>query len=128
MIADKMAREDIRSRTSFSNMEGVSYAMIEVSNLTKLYGTKRAVNDISFTINEGEVVGFLGPNGAGKSTTMNMICGIVRPTLGKTMFMGEDFGKNRKRLINNLGYIPLSLFFNSLEHFIVSIVRPQPKK
>ena len=67
------------------------------------------MENLNIEIEEGEVFGLLGPNGAGKSTTMNMICGIVRPTLGKTMFMGEDFGKNRKKLINNLGYIPQEL-------------------
>ena len=49
--------------------------MIEVKNLTKYYGDKLAVNDISFTVNDGEILGFLGSNGAGKSTTMNMITG-----------------------------------------------------
>jgi ABC-2 type transport system ATP-binding protein len=49
--------------------------MIEVSQLTKVYGDKRGVDKISFTINEGEIVGFLGPNGAGKTTTMNIITG-----------------------------------------------------
>ena len=52
--------------------------MIQVSHLTKKYGEKYAVKDISFTVNEGEILGFLGPNGAGKSTTMNMITGYLR--------------------------------------------------
>ena len=53
--------------------------MIEVSGLTKTYGNKRGITDISFTINEGEIVGFLGPNGAGKSTTMNVITSAICP-------------------------------------------------
>ena len=53
--------------------------MIEVSGLTKTYGNKRGITDISFTINEGEIVGFLGPNGAGKSTTMNVLTGYCPP-------------------------------------------------
>lgn len=53
--------------------------MIEVKNLVKQYGEFRAVNDISFTIEEGKIYGFLGPNGAGKSTTMNMITGYLSP-------------------------------------------------
>ncbi|MBR2088231.1 MAG: ATP-binding cassette domain-containing protein, partial [Oscillospiraceae bacterium] len=51
--------------------------MIEVRHLTKSYGDKKAVNDISFTVNDGEILGFLGPNGAGKSTTMNMLTGYI---------------------------------------------------
>ena len=101
-----MAREGIRSRTSFSNMEGVSYAMIEVSNLTKLYGTKRAVNDISFTINEGEVVGFLGPNGAGKSTTMNIICGYLSSNAGTVTVNGIDILEDPIAAKRHIGYLP----------------------
>ncbi|MBR1507440.1 MAG: ABC transporter ATP-binding protein [Eubacterium sp.] len=83
--------------------------ILKTVDLTKKYDNKIVVDNLNIEIEEGEVFGLLGPNGAGKSTTMNMICGIVRPTLGKTMFMGEDFGKNRKKLINNLGYIPQEL-------------------
>ena len=54
--------------------------MIEVRNLTKHYGDKIAVNDISFTVEDGEILGFLGPNGAGKSTTMNMLTGYISST------------------------------------------------
>ncbi len=57
--------------------------MIEVRNLTKHYGDKKAVNDISFTVNDGEILGFLGPNGAGKSTTMNMLTGYISSTSGQ---------------------------------------------
>ncbi len=57
--------------------------MIEVKNVTKKYPNITAVNDISFQVKDGEVVGFLGPNGAGKSTTMNMITGFIEPTQGQ---------------------------------------------
>ena len=56
--------------------------MIEVKNLTKHYGDKKAVNDISFKVEDGEILGFLGPNGAGKSTTMNMLTGYISSTSG----------------------------------------------
>ena len=56
--------------------------MVEVKNLTKVYGDIKAVDDISFTVNSGEVLGFLGPNGAGKSTTMNMITGYLSSSSG----------------------------------------------
>ena len=62
--------------------------MIEVKNLVKQYGEFRAVNDISFTIEEGKIYGFLGPNGAGKSTTMNMITGYLSPTSGTVRVNG----------------------------------------
>ena len=58
--------------------------MIEVQNLSKHYGDKAAVNNISFTANDGEILGFLGPNGAGKSTTMNMLTGYISSTSWKT--------------------------------------------
>ena len=61
--------------------------MIEVKNVTKKYGNFVAVDNISFTVNDGEVVGFLGPNGAGKSTTMNMITGFIEPTDGTIIEM-----------------------------------------
>ena len=56
--------------------------MITVRNLTKCYGSFKAVDDISFEIKKGEIIGLLGPNGAGKSTTMNMLTGFIEPTCG----------------------------------------------
>ena len=67
--------------------------MIEVKNVTKKYGNFVAVDNISFTVNDGEVVGFLGPNGAGKSTTMNMITGFIEPTDGTIIVNGFDASK-----------------------------------
>ena len=64
--------------------------MIEVKNVTKKYGSITAVNDISFDVKDGEVVGFLGPNGAGKSTTMNMLTGYIEPTQGQIIINGND--------------------------------------
>ena len=64
--------------------------MIEIKNLFKLYGTKRAVDNISLTIEKGDVVGFLGPNGAGKTTTMNIITGYISSTLGTVTVDGID--------------------------------------
>ena len=80
--------------------------MITVQNLLKLFGTKRAVDDISFSVARGEVLGFLGPNGAGKSTTMRMITGFIPPTAGSVTVGGFDMLENpipAKRLI---GYLP----------------------
>lgn len=80
--------------------------MIEVKNVTKKYGSFVAVNDISFTINDGEVVGFLGPNGAGKSTTMNMITGYIEQTDGNIMVNGFDTIKKPKKSKQEIGYMP----------------------
>ena len=71
--------------------------MIEVKNVTKKYGSFVAVDDISFTINDGEVVGFLGPNGAGKSTTMNMITGYIEQSEGEILVNGYDTTKKYKK-------------------------------
>ncbi len=80
--------------------------MIEVKNLTKLYGAKRAVDDISFTVNAGEVVGFLGPNGAGKSTTMNIITGYLSSTAGTVTINGVDILEDPLAAKKNIGYLP----------------------
>ncbi len=80
--------------------------MITIENLTKYYGNNRAVNNISFTINDNEILGFLGPNGAGKSTTMNMIAGFLPMTAGKVTICGSDISKDPVKAKKNLGYLP----------------------
>ncbi len=80
--------------------------MIQVENVTKRYGSFTAVNNISFEIDEGEVVGFLGPNGAGKSTTMNMITGFIEPSEGKIIVDGYDISKKPKKAKRQIGYMP----------------------
>jgi len=82
--------------------------MIRAENLTKAFGTKLAVNGVSFTVERGEILGFLGPNGAGKSTTMRMITGFIPPSAGKVQIGGHDIVADpilAKRLI---GYLPES--------------------
>ena len=83
--------------------------ILKTNDLTKKYSGKVVVDNLNIEIEEGEIFGLLGPNGAGKSTTMNMICGIVRPTLGNVEFLEKDFRKNHKSLIGELGYIPQEL-------------------
>lgn len=80
--------------------------VIEVKNVTKKYGTTIAVDSISFTVNDGEVVGFLGPNGAGKSTTMNMITGFIEPTKGQIVINGVDISKRPRKAKKEIGYMP----------------------
>ena len=80
--------------------------MIEVKNITKKYGSTTAVDNISFQIQEGEIVGLLGPNGAGKSTTMNMITGYIEPTEGQIIIEGYDISKKPKKAKEQIGYMP----------------------
>lgn len=83
--------------------------ILKTKDLTKKYDNRVVVDNLNLEIKRGEVFGLLGPNGAGKSTTMNMICDIVKPTLGSVEFMGKDFRRNRKELVKKLGYIPQDL-------------------
>ena len=78
--------------------------MIEVKNVTKKYGSVLAVDDISFEIKEGEIVGLLGPNGAGKSTTMNIITGYIEQTSGDVEVAGYDMLKKAKKAKREIGY------------------------
>ena len=80
--------------------------MIEVKNLSKHYGAKKAVDDISFTVKDGEIVGFLGPNGAGKTTTMNIITGYISPTSGEVIIDGKNTMENSREARKNIGYLP----------------------
>ena len=80
--------------------------MITIENLTKFYGNNRAVNNISFTINDNEILGFLGPNGAGKSTTMNMIAGYLPMSAGTVTISGTDISKEPVKAKAKIGYLP----------------------
>ncbi|MDD6283860.1 MAG: ATP-binding cassette domain-containing protein [Firmicutes bacterium] len=80
--------------------------MIEVANLTKRYGSHLAVDNISFTVKDGEILGFLGPNGAGKSTTMNMITGYLSATSGTISVAGYDILDNPDEAKRHIGYLP----------------------
>src|SRR5437870_4714519 len=80
--------------------------MIKVHNLAKVFGTKHAVDGISFSVERGEVLGFLGPNGAGKSTTMRMIAGFVAPTSGSASICGHDIATDAIAAKTALGYLP----------------------
>ena len=80
--------------------------MIKVENLTKAFGPKVAVNDVSFTVERGEVLGFLGPNGAGKSTTMRMVTGFIPPTSGKITIGGYDMLEAPLPAKRLFGYLP----------------------
>ena len=80
--------------------------MIHVSHLTKKYGATLAVDDISFDIQQGEIVGYLGPNGAGKSTTLKMLIGLLQPTSGEISVAGYDAATELLELKGRIGYVP----------------------
>ena len=80
--------------------------MIEVKHVTKKYGNFTAVDDISFTIKDDEIVGLLGPNGAGKSTTMNMLTGYIEQTSGKIIINDYDIEKDANKVKKQIGYMP----------------------
>ncbi len=80
--------------------------MIEISNLVKKYGKNYAVNDISFNVEKGEIVGFLGPNGAGKSTTMNILTGYLSATSGSVKIAGYDILENPIEAKRHIGFLP----------------------
>ena len=79
---------------------------IEVKNLTKYFGARKAVDNISFTVKRGEILGFLGPNGAGKSTTMRMITGFIPPSGGTVAVGGSDIIENSIEARKKIGYLP----------------------
>ena len=79
---------------------------IVVKDLTKTYGSQRAIDNISFSIDSGEIVGFLGPNGAGKSTTMKILCGYIPQTSGVAQIMGMEVSKDPIGVKKRIGYLP----------------------
>lgn len=86
--------------------------MIEVSKLTKDYGGKKGVFDLSFSLEEGEVLGFLGPNGAGKTTTIRHLMGFIRPDGGTVSLLGMDCFRDAKQIQRQVGYLPGEIAFD----------------
>jgi len=78
---------------------------LEIIDLSKTYDTKKAVRNISFKVNENEIIGILGPNGCGKTTTIGMILGLLKPTSGKVLINGIEIEKKRVDLLNKLNFI-----------------------
>jgi len=101
--------------------------MLKVININKKYGDVEVLKDISFEIKKGTIYGFLGPNGAGKSTTMNILSGLIDFNGGEIYLDGEDFKKNKRRLLKKVGYLPQKpVFYNYMNaneylHFIGEI-------
>jgi ABC-2 type transport system ATP-binding protein len=99
--AQKNAPRRLQARWSIGGI-----TVITVEHLSKAFGLKLAVNDLSFTVERGEVLGFLGPNGAGKSTTMRMVTGFIPPTSGKISIGGHDVLENPIPAKRMIGYLP----------------------
>ena len=91
---------------------------ITIENLTKIFGTFTAVDNISFKVEKGQILGFLGPNGAGKSTTIRMLCGILEPTSGGGSVAGFDIVKDSEKVKERIGY--MSQKFSLYEDLTVS--------
>lgn len=80
--------------------------MLELRNVTKLYSSIPAVENVSFIARAGEVTGYLGPNGSGKSTTMKMLTGLIEPSSGQILYCGESIGRHRVAYKQRFGYVP----------------------
>jgi ABC-2 type transport system ATP-binding protein len=107
---------------------------ITVNNLSKNYGAQKAVNNISFTINKGEIVGFLGPNGAGKSTTMKMITGYLKADGGNAVVCGIAVDENSNETKTKIGYLPeanplyFDMYVREYLDFITNVHEVENKK
>ena len=88
------------------NEEQTARSVIEINDLTKCYGRKKALDKISFNVKHGEIMGFLGPNGAGKSTTMNIITGYIAASSGRVLVEGMDTMEKPMETKKKIGYLP----------------------
>ena len=107
---------------------------IQVEHLTKLYKQQKAIDDLNFTINSGEIVGFLGPNGAGKTTTMKILTGYIPPTHGKAFVNGLDVELNAIEVRKQIGYLPehnplyTDMYVREYLEFVASIYQLSNRK
>ncbi len=102
---------------------------IQVKNLTKIYGEQKAIDNISFEIKTGEIVGFVGPNGAGKSTTMKILTGFIPPSSGQAKIKELDLIENSLEIRKNIGYLPennplyLDMYVKEYLEFVAGIYK-----
>jgi ABC-2 type transport system ATP-binding protein len=87
----------------------MSSALLRVEGLIKSYGTRRAVDGVSFQVRAGQTVGLLGPNGAGKSTTVSMLCGLLRPDAGQVLLDGQPVTTGASAVKRRIGLVPQDL-------------------
>ena len=86
-------------------------SVIRIQNLTKTYGKKRGVADVSFDVHKGEIFGFIGPNGAGKSTTIRSMLGLIRYDSGSIEILGMDAVRDHEKILKDIGYMPSEALF-----------------
>lgn len=86
-------------------------SVIEIKNLTKYYGKQKGIEDVSFSVKEGEIFGFIGPNGAGKSTTIRTILSLIYPTSGSATIFGKDCVEFGHEIREEIGYLPSEVFY-----------------
>lgn len=107
---------------------------ITVTNVSKKYGSQLALNNVSFAVNTGEVVGFIGPNGAGKSTMMKIICGYITQTEGKVSIEGKNINENPVSIRKQIGYLPehnplyLDMYVKEYLNYVAGIYKIKNKK
>ena len=108
--------------------------VLEVKNLTKKFGSFTAVNDISFSLKEGEILGFLGVNGAGKTTTLQMLLGVLAPTSGSINYFGKNFFNHREELLEEINFsstytnLPWNITVKENLHFISYLYKISDRK
>jgi len=86
-------------------------SIVEVNHLKKYYGSSRGIEDVSFTMEPGEIFGFIGPNGAGKSTTIRTLLALIRPTGGSATIFGKDCIRSAPEIAQSVGYLPSEVFY-----------------
>ncbi len=89
----------------------MSNSVIEIRNLSKDYGKQRGIDNVSFSVEKGEIFGFIGPNGAGKSTTIRTLLALIHPTSGSATIFGKDCIKDAPTIAQDVGYLPSETFF-----------------
>lgn len=106
--------------------------VIEINNLKKYYGLSKGVEDVSFNVNQGEILGFIGPNGAGKSTVIRTLMGLIKKTSGEVKVFGQEAFENSHIINKNIGYLPSEVIlysqlkvYEQLEYF--ANIRNSPK-
>ena len=85
--------------------------VIEIKGLRKYYGKSRGIEDVSFTVEQGEIFGFIGPNGSGKSTTIRTLLALIHPTSGSATIFGRDCIRDAKEIARDVGYLPSEVFY-----------------